>query len=130
MSNTKTSIGGLSQAVEKVLKDYTGEIADGVKKAAKQTGRDAVNKLKQGGSYQGGLDSGYNQGWRSKVTERDFDIEVTVHNAKAPGLTHLLEKGHAKVNGGRTRAFPHIEPAEREAVDEFKNRVERVIHNA
>lgn len=35
--------------------------------------------------------------------------------SKKPGLPHLLEKGHAKIGGGRTRAFPHVKPAAQRA---------------
>jgi hypothetical protein len=31
--------------------------------------------------------------------------------SRKPGLPHLLEKGHAKIGGGRTQAYPHVKPA-------------------
>lgn len=31
--------------------------------------------------------------------------------SRKPGLPHLLEKGHAKIGGGKTRAFEHVKPA-------------------
>ena len=31
--------------------------------------------------------------------------------SRKPGLPHLLEKGHAKVGGGRTSAYQHVKPA-------------------
>lgn len=36
---------------------------------------------------------------------------------KMPGLAHLLEDGHARIGGGRTRAFPHVRDAAEEAFD-------------
>lgn len=129
MSSKKTSIDGLSAAVLESLTSYSKDVQDGIDTAAKKAARNAVQRLKAGGPYKGGEQSGYNAGWRSKVTEGPAGIEVVVHNAKAPGLTHLLEKGHAKPGGGRTRAFPHIAPAEEEAVNNFKQDVERVIKN-
>lgn len=31
--------------------------------------------------------------------------------SRKPGLPHLLEKGHAKIGGGSTSAYPHVKPA-------------------
>ena len=44
-------------------------------------------------------------------------------------LTHLLEHGHAKLNGGRTRAFAHWEPAEQKAIDDFIKELREAIES-
>ena len=54
----------------------------------------------------------YRTGFAYKVN-RDGKYEAFgyVGNRKKPGLVHLLEKGHATMNGGRTRAFVHVKTA-------------------
>lgn len=47
--------------------------------------------------------------------------------SKRPGMPHLLEKGHATLGGGRTRAFPHVMPAAREAFEYTPERVMEYI---
>ena len=44
-------------------------------------------------------------------------------------LTHLLEHGHAQVNGGRTRPFIHWEPAEQKAIDDFIKELREAIES-
>ena len=53
-----------------------------------------------------------------------------VGNRKKPGLVHLLEKGHATMNGGRTRAFPHMEPGAREGEKVLIREAERMAEEA
>ena len=46
---------------------------------------------------------------------------------KEAKLTHLLEYGHAKANGGRTRAFPHIRYGENIAKENLVNYLKEEI---
>lgn len=134
MADVKIVGKELTASVMAMLQDYTGEIAEGVQKAAKKAGRDCVKQLKTGKSspqfqiHETG--TRYNAGWAMKTKQADGSIEIIVHNKELPGLTHLLEKGHALPSGGRARAFVHIKPAEEAMIEQYERAVEEVIRNA
>ena len=49
-----------------------------------------------------------------------------LHNVELPdGEVTVLEFGHAKRCGGRTRAFPHIAPAEQAGIEQLTRDIER-----
>ena len=56
--------------------------------------------------------------------ETSDSIQIVVHS-KRYQLTHLLEFGHAKRGGGRTRAFPHIAPVEQAGIEQLTRDIER-----
>ena len=56
------------------------------------------------------------------IRNKDGSVEGHIYSTK-PGLPHLLEKGHAKIGGGRTRAYPHILEPAHDAFDYTKQRV-------
>ena len=74
--------------------------------------------------------SSYPSGFSYKTEKSGLYCEGEVGNGTKPGLVHLLEKGHAKVGGGRTRAFRHVEPGYEAGAKEFQTVLLRGIDNA
>ncbi len=120
MSKT-ISADEFAKAVSGILDDYSGDCLGTLKEAVQKVAKKSVKTLK-GKSIGGFKDrSGkYRKGWRSKIVENRLYVEGTVYNGAQPGLTHLLEFGHATQGGGRSRAFPHIADVNDEAAEEFE----------
>lgn len=98
----------LSKEIEKCLAEYTEEVSDALDKTKGDLGKLAVAELKATSPKSKSKRSGtYAKGWTKKKRGKT----IIVHN-KEYQLTHLLEKGHAKVNGGRVEAKEHIKPVE------------------
>lgn len=104
------SIDGLADAVMEELTEYNKLAEKTMKKAVTKAGQTVRKEIQAGAPERSGK---YAKSWRTKKTrESSRVLEVTVYSPSRYMLAHLLEHGHAKRNGGRTRAFPHIAPAE------------------
>ena len=115
----------LVNAVNTELDLYAEEVTDTVKKTVTAVAKETVKVVKQKSPTASGT---YKKSWAQKKTyENDGSIQVTVYNRKHYQLTHLLENGHAKVNGGRTRAYPHIAPAEEFAERQLEQLLKREL---
>ena len=98
----------------KILDDYEADVTKLTKEEAKKVGQKGVQSLRSSSGVFGGTGK-YASGWRSQVEENRFSAKSTLHNARLPGLPHLLENGHARRGGGRNvEGIVHIEPVERE----------------
>lgn len=106
-------IDKLATEIEAELAKYSQEVAEQIKIDVQEVAKECVAEIKQKSPKRIGK---YRRGWRKEVVyESDEDLRIVVHNKTSGQLTHLLEFGHAKVNGGRVDGRPHIGPAEQRA---------------
>lgn len=119
-------IDQLAGEIAKELAKYSQEVIKKIDVSSERVGKEAVKQLKKTSPKRYGK---YAKSWAMK-TERDVgQAHKRVVHAKSPHyrLTHLLEKGHAKVGGGRVEGIPHIGPAEEMVIKEFTKEVEGAL---
>ena len=124
----KVKVDDLSKAILEELKNYEGVTEEAAEKGLTETSKSALRELRNAhpsGSGEYGSWDAYNKSW--KILKLKRDKKAVIHNEKYYRLTHLLEKGHAKVNGGRTRAFPHIKPVEDKCDDELLKNIKKYL---
>ena len=121
----KTSVNDLADAIAEELEQYSQDVTDGLKKEVKQVAKECKLEIQRNSPV---LTGSYKKGWRDQVEyESRQDIRVVVRNKTDYQLTHLLENGHAKVNGGRVPGKPHIRPAEQNAEKKLLSAVKVVV---
>lgn len=108
----KIKADNLASTINDYLSEYGNVVTDVLDKAVNDVAKESVNDLKQGGPYKTRNKAKYTGAWKSKKEKSRTGSSATVYNSASPGLAHLLEFGHATRNGGRTKAYPHIEPVD------------------
>ena len=109
----------IASQIANALAEYSEEVNQKLEDAKSLVADETVAYLKANSPV--GRRGKYAKGWRKKKDGTGY----VVHNAIDYRLTHLLEKGHAKRNGGRTKAEPHISEAERLAVERMGVEIQR-----
>ena len=114
-------VDDLSREVKAQLQAYCDEVTEAVKAEVNTVAEECLQEIKANSPVRTGR---YRKGWRKEVAyESRDDIRITVRNKPYPGLTHLLENGHAKAGGGRVEGIPHIKPAEQHAAEKLADKV-------
>lgn len=123
------TIGGkdVGKAIVDALREYTEDVSEAIRQEVDA----AATDIKKGVQARSpvGVTGKYKKGW--KITKRDSKgvTSRTVHNAKLPGLVHLLEHGHAKRGGGRVAGRPHVAPAAEPRLRQMEENIKRIIEN-
>lgn len=121
----KISAGKLSAAIAEELEKYAEVTGEEVKQIAKEVSADAVKEIKGSAPK---CTKKYAASWKSKkLFETSTKAGYVIYSKDHYRLTHLLEKGHAKRNGGRVSGIPHLGPAEEKAVKEFESRLRKEL---
>ena len=127
MSTTKISVDRLADAVNDALEEYSKLADETMRKAVTDAAKTVRNSIKEGAPVKSGK---YAKSWSVKNTKMNSHVlEVTVYSRNRYQLAHLLEHGHAKRNGGRTRAQVHIAPAEEKGIEQLEADIIRGLSN-
>lgn len=116
----------LSGEILDILDEYQETVTDRVKKAVLDTASDTVKELKKTSPKRTGK---YAKSWTKKVVKDTSQEEYVTIYARRYQLTHLLENGHAKRGGGRTKAVSHIRPAEQKAVKKLEEEITKGVQD-
>lgn len=121
----RIKVDELARVVMEGLQEYADLATEDMKAAVKKAGNEAKKEVQANAPKKTGA---YQKSWTVKTTKETANaMEVMVHSRNKYQLTHLLEFGHAKRGGGRTRAFPHIAAAEQKAAEMLEREVEAAL---
>ena len=121
----KIDVDGLSVAIKAALVKYNEATAEEVKAAVKEAAKTVKQQIEKNAPKDTGA---YSRSWKIKtIRETSNTIELKVHSKSHYQLTHLLEYGHAKRNGGRVAGKVHIAPAEALGNEQLEEAIRKVL---
>lgn len=116
---SKIEPADFAAVMEELLTEYGDEVANDAEEAIRATAKEVTKRLKKAGDYGTVSKKPFRKSFAYDVTKTRLSTVATVGNKKA-GLTHLLEFGHVRRNGGRkTAAFDFMAPINKETEDIF-----------
>lgn len=125
MATDRVKIDQMAHVIMEGLQEYADLATEDLKKAVKKAGDEAKKNIQANAPVKTGA---YKKSWTVKTTKETSNaMEVVVHSRNRYQLAHLLEFGHAKRGGGRTKAIPHIAPAEQRAAEILEREVEAAL---
>lgn len=123
------NIDKLSIEVLRNLDIYLANTIEDVERAVYETADETVAELKKTSPV--GPTGDYAKSWTHKrdnrIRGKYYLSRVVCQKKPNYRLTHLLEFGHAKVNGGRVNAQPHIQKAEENALIRLNTKLLRKL---
>lgn len=125
MANRRISARELELAVSNILKDFSEDVVRITKEDVDTVTDMALQEVKAHAPVRTGK---YKRSLKSRTEYESATEKRNVIYSKGQGsLTHLLENGHAKRNGGRTRSFPHFAYGQKVIEEELPKLLEKHI---
>lgn len=129
MSTVK--VDELADLIAEYMGNYSQGVTDGVKKAVDIVSKETNEEIKKHITFKQPTGK-YVKAFRIKKSYEDGYKKINnwyVGNGQHR-LTHLLEKGHALRQGGRSKAYPHIKYGEELAQRRMEELAKEAIENA
>lgn len=125
--STRIKPENLGQAISQQLTLYRKDVLEKIDAAADKAVNDLVKKTRASAPV--GDRGSFKKNIASKRLTKTQDSSVHVWYVKPPDyrLTHLLVHGHAKKNGGRTKANPFLQNALDTVLPEYEKAVEEAV---
>lgn len=125
--SAKVKTGGLADAVMLELSNYSSLAANDMKEAVKAAAKAARDEISSNAPVKTGE---YAKSWKYRISSESSNaITVTVYSWNRYSLAHLLEFGHALRYGGRSKAIPHIKPAEERAAAKLEEDIRKALEH-
>jgi len=124
MANVR--IDQLTTAITDAVRDYTEGVSEAVRKEVDITVDNVLREVKSlARKHTGEYARTFVKTNKSFPGKRRY----VVWNRKHYRRVHLLEFGHAKVSGGRVKAYPHMRPAHDKYAGKLQENIKRIIRN-
>lgn len=117
--------GNFAATINRLTKEYGADVLKALDDVTEEVAEDATKKLKAESPKRKNKGGKYARGWKYTLEHKRVRVSAVVHGKKGTyNLAHLLEFGHATVNGGRkAKAIPHVAPVEQWVIKEFETRL-------
>lgn len=131
MSNVTINPEGLAEAIQQELTIYGESVEENIRAATRECMVELVRKTRATAPARSGAFKRHIAGDFRGLKKGDRKIKATWY-VKAPEhrLTHLLVHGHAKPDGGRTKADPFLQNALDEVLPRYEQAVKEAVQNA
>lgn len=129
MSNSQIKISQMESVIMDALEKYKDKAEEVIGDTLPLVGKETAAELKRTSPKRTGE---YASSWTysmQKSRGSKNKNKLIVHNKKHYRIVHLLEKGHAKRNGGRVEAKVHVAPAQDHAEEKAIQRISDKLEN-